>query len=613
VTDDTPAWQLDLGANIAGNGVQFRVWAPNARQVEVQIEAEGKPSRHTLMPEPNGYHVGTAPGIGAGARYRYVLDGGTPLPDPCSRSQPDGPHGASEVIDPNAYAWQDREWAGLRPDGLTIYELHVGTFTPEGTFDAAIARLPDLRDLGIGAIEVMPVAEFPGRRNWGYDGVDLYAPYSGYGGPEGLRRFVNAAHQHGLGVLLDVVYNHFGPDGNYLRTYADAYFTDRHSTPWGEAINYDGPHSEPVRHFVLQNVRYWLHEYHLDGLRLDATHAIVDDSPRHLLSEIAEAVHSVPGRSAVVIAEDHRNLVQQIRPASTGGLGLDGVWADDFHHALRTYLTGEREAYYANYTGQLADVGATIEGGFLFQGQKRPATGELRGTKVTDEPARAFVYCSENHDQVGNRALGERLAHLIDRQRYLVASAVLLFVPETVMLFQGQEFAASAPFQFFTDHHPDLGKLVTEGRRKEFAGFAAFADPERRKQIPDPQAESTFTRCILDWNERETNAEVLALYRALLHLRRADPVLRHQERAQTRARALTPDVLAIRRWHADQERLLLANFGDVSVSVDGSGLKQLGLREADGWRQVLATPNAENTSDGSLLTVPARAARLLAR
>src|SRR5215212_10418733 len=507
MTPNTPTpGQLDLGANVVEGGTRFRVWAPNARRVEVVLERPSGEERHALTRDDDGYHEGVVTGARAGDRYRYALDGGQPFPDPASRSQPEGPHGASEIVDPGGYRWQDAGWKGLGPDGLVIYELHVGTFTPEGTFDAVLPRLADLKALGVTAIEIMPVAEFPGRRNWGYDGVDLYAPSSAYGGPEGLRRLVDAAPAIGLGVLLDAVYNHFGPDGNYLRVYAGAYFTDRHTTPWGDAINYDGPESEHVRHFVLQNVGYWLHEYHLDGLRLDATHAIADTSERHLLSEIAAIVHGLPDRRAVVIAEDHRNLVDQIKPAELGGLGLDGVWADDFHHALRTYLTGDREAYYANYTGRLEDVATAIEQSFLFQGQKRPATGELRGTRVTDEPARAFVFCTENHDQVGNRAMGERLAHLIDRERYLVASAVLLLAPETIMLFQGQEFAASSPFQFFTEHNPELGRLVTEGRRKEFAGFASFADPKRRAQIPDPQAESTFRRSALDWRERERHA-----------------------------------------------------------------------------------------------------------
>jgi maltooligosyltrehalose trehalohydrolase len=610
------SWRLDLGANVVDGGVRFRVWAPDAARVDVEIERQDERERTALARDEDGYHAGRVTGAKAGDRYRYVLDNGQAFPDPASRSQPDGPHGASQIVDPGVFRWADDDWPGVGPDGLAIYELHVGTFTPGGTFDSAAAQLGYLKSLGVSAVELMPLAEFPGHRNWGYDGVNLYAPSSAYGGPEGLRRFVDAAHRLGIGVLLDAVYNHFGPDGNYLRAYATDYFTDRYSTPWGDAINYDGPESEHVRRFVLENVRYLLDEYHLDGFRLDATHAIVDTSPRHLLAEIADIVHGLPNRRAVVIAEDHRNLVQQIRPAEQGGLGLDGVWADDFHHALRTYLTGEREAYYANYTGRLEDVATTIEQGFLFQGQRRPATGELRGTKVTNEPARAFVYCSENHDQVGNRALGERLAHLIDRDRYLVASAVLLFVPETVLLFQGQEFAASSPFQFFTEFNPELGQLVTEGRRKEFAGFAAFADPARREMIPDPQAESTFRRSVLDWAEVETNGEVLDLYQTLLLLRRDDPVLRHQDRASTRARALTDDLLAIRRWLDGADRLLLANFGDVAARLTADGAKSLGINVGAAWNLIYATPNVSpSTSLASIdgLIVPAQSALLLAR
>jgi maltooligosyltrehalose trehalohydrolase len=603
-------WRLDLGANVVEGGVQFRVWAPNARLVEVVLQGEaGAQRRQALTPDDDGYHDGLVEGVRAGDCYRYSLDDGPLFPDPCSRSQPDGPHGASEIVDPGAYRWHDHGWPGLGPDGLAIYELHIGTFTPDGTFDAAIGRLADLTSLGVTAIEIMPVAEFPGRRGWGYDGVDLYAPYSAYGGPEGLRRLVDAAHGLGLGVLLDVVYNHFGPDGNYLRVYADDYFTDRHHTPWGDAVNYDGPNSGNVRHFVLQNVRYWLHEYHLDGFRLDATHAIVDTSARHLLAEIAQVVHSLPDRRAVVFAEDHRNLVEQIRPPKQGGLGLDGVWADDFHHALRTYLVDQREGYFANYAGSLEDVATAIEQGFLFQGQRRPASGEIRGTKVTDEPARAFLFCSENHDQVGNRALGERLAHLVDRERYLVASAVLLLVPETVLLFQGQEFAASAPFLYFTDHNPELGRLVTEGRRKEFAGFSAFADPARREQIPDPQAESTFRRSVLDWAERERHTDVLNLYQTLLALRRDDSALRHQDRQRTRAYALTPDALAIRRWHGDSERLLLANFGDSALKVETSTLAHLGLANLQGWPVLYATRDVAFHGD----TLAPRSAVLIGR
>jgi maltooligosyltrehalose trehalohydrolase len=394
---------------------------------------------------------------------------------------------------------------------------------------------------------------------------------------------VDAAHEAGLGVLLDVVYNHFGPDGNYLRAFSDDYFTDRYSTPWGEAINYDGPHSRYVRQLVLQNVDYWLEEYHLDGLRLDATHAIYDASPRHLLAEIASVAHERP-RAAIVFAEDHRNQVRLIDPPARGGYGLDGVWADDFHHALRTFLVDEREGYYGEFSGRLEDLARTIEGGFLYQGQLRPKSGKARGTRVSDQPGYSFVFCSENHDQVGNRALGERLNHLIDRERYLLASAALLLSPETVLLFQGQEFASSSPFLYFTDHNPELGKLVTAGRREEFKGFSAFNDPARRETIPDPQAEETFQRSKLNFGERERNGEVYAAYRELIALRREDLVLRRGDRQATRARALSEAVLAIQRWAGEEQRLVLLNFGVSEFRVDLAGVSGV----AGSWELVWA-------------------------
>jgi maltooligosyltrehalose trehalohydrolase len=452
----------------------------------------------------------------------------------------------------------------------------------------------------------MPIAEFPGRWNWGYDGVDLYAPSSVYGGPAGLKRLVDAAHRVGLGVLLDVVYNHFGPDGNYLRAYSDDYFTDRYQTPWGEAVNYDGPNSRWVRHFVVENARYWLDEYHLDGLRLDATHAIFDATPRHVLAEIAEVAHSRT-RPAIVFAEDHRNEVRLFNPPDRGGFGLDGVWADDFHHALRTYLVLEREGYFRSFSGRLEDLARTVARGFLFQGQPQPSNGKPRGTKVTDEPARAFVYCTENHDQVGNRARGERLSHLIDRPRYLLASAALLLSPETALIFQGQEFASSSPFLYFTDHNPELGKLVTEGRRNEFKGFSAFADPARREEIPDPQAESTYQRSRLDLSERQQHAEVYDAYRALLRLRRTDPVLRSASRQTTRAVTVGQDLLAIHRWSDGEHRLALLNFGDADVQLDPADLTAVPQTY---WQPLWSTEEKAERREDSW-RVPARSAVLL--
>jgi maltooligosyltrehalose trehalohydrolase len=437
------------------------------------------------------------------------------------------------------------------------------------------------------------VAEFPGGRNWGYDGVDLFAPAHVYGGPDGLQRFIDAAHQHGLGVILDVVYNHLGPDGNYLRHFSPDYFTDRHQTPWGDAINYDGPHSRWVRKLVIDNACYWLRQFHADGLRLDATHAIVDTSPRHILAELSQAARAATQRSVVLIAETSENDVRYLQPVEQGGFGLDAVWADDFHHTLRRYLAGDHEGYYARYAGTLDEVAHCIEHAWL------------RGTDAHARPAWQFVYVLQNHDQVGNRALGDRLHHRLDLDRYRAASTLLLFLPYTPMLFAGQEFASSSPFQYFTDHNPELGKLVTAGRRKEFRAFSAFADPAAREKIPDPQAESTFVRSKLETREAlaSPGRELVELYQALLHLRRTDPVLHDQARERMQARALDQHTLAVRRWQDRQERLLLVNFGDTSRPVSEFG---------SNW-QLLLESAAGTLVESAGITLPPRSATILAR
>jgi maltooligosyltrehalose trehalohydrolase len=530
-----------------------------------------------------------------------------------------GPHGASEVVDPEAFAWTDAAWPGLTREGLVLYELHVGTFTPQGTFDGVIERLPYLRELGVTAIELMPVATFPGARGWGYDGVDLFAPIQGYGGPEGLRRLVDAAHGLGLGVLLDVVYNHLGPDGNYLRTFSPDYFTERHQTPWGDALNFDGPNSHRVREFVVSNAWRWIREFHVDGLRLDAVHQIHDSSPWHILADLtARARAAAHPRGVVVIAESETNDVTLLRSPLEDGYGLDGVWADDFHHVVRVLLTGEREGYYAAYQGLTHEIATAINEGFIYQGQHSPHTGAPRGTRVTDEPATAFVFCIENHDQVGNRALGERLNALVSPAAYRVASALLLLVPETPLLFMGQEFAASTPFLFFTDHESELGRRVTEGRRAEFAAFTAFADPEVREQIPDPQAAETFLRSKLDWSEVERNADTLALYRNLLALRREDPVLAVQDRATTLATAVSPSVVTVHRWGGAGHRLLLANFGGETDVALEDVLAPHAAR--DGWRlrwqsnaRGYGGDGAEPPVTDGTVRVPSVTAALLAR
>jgi maltooligosyltrehalose trehalohydrolase len=588
-----------LGTTTTSDGVRFRVWAPDHTRVEVQL---GDGRRQALTRGDDGVFAGRLEGLTAGARYGYVLDGEGPFPDPYSRSQPDGVHGLSEVVDPAHFAWHDASWPGLRIQGVVIYQCHVGAFTPRGTFDSLIEQLPRLKDLGVTAIEPLPVAEFPGTRNWGYDGVDLFAPSHVYGGPQALKRMVDAAHQHGLGVIMDVVYNHLGPDGNYLRQFSPDYFTDRYHTPWGDAINYDGPRSQWVRRFVIDNARYWIDEYHVDGLRLDATHAIYDHSRPHILQELSESVRKAARKPVVLIAETSENAVRYLQPASQGGFGMDAVWADDFHHTMRRYLAGDHEGYFGDFEGTLSEVARCAHQGWLYEGQVSHHAEHARGTPARDQPAWQFVYVLQNHDQVGNRAFGERLHHQIDLDRYRVASAVLLFLPFTPMLFMGQEFAASTPFQYFTDHNPELGKLVTEGRRREFQAFSAFADPAVRERIPDPQAESTFenSNLRLDEAEQSPGREMVELYRALLKLRREDPVLADQERQCMAAEAVSEHVLVVRRWRDAEQRVLVANFGDQPVQAPR------------GCQQVLLETSEPAIRDPRTATVPARSAVIFA-
>ena len=584
-----------MGANVTGGGVRFRVWAPAAHSVDVVLTDLG--SRWPLTRQPDGVWSGVVAEARVGVRYRFRLNNDAERPDPYSRSQPEGVHGPSEVVDPADFVWHDAGWPGLKIQGLVIYQTHVGTATPVGTLDALIEDLPRLRALGVGGVQLLPLEEFPGARNWGYDGVDLFAVSHVYGGPPALKRFVDAAHAEGLGVILDVIYNHFGPDGNYLRDYASEYFTDRYHTPWGDAINYANAW---VRKLVLDNAPFWFHEYHVDGLRLDATHAIFDRSEPHILAEVTRTVRTSVEQPVVLIAETGENDVRYLRPVDEGGFDFDAVYADDFHHSLRRYLAGDREGYYADYTGTLEEVARCIDQGWLYEGQASPR-GHARGTPARDRPPWQFLYVIQNHDQIGNRAFGERLNHQVDRERYAAASALLLFLPFTPMLFMGQEFGASTPFQFFTDHNPELGKLVTEGRRKEFAAFSAFADPASRDRIPDPQAESTFLNSKLQLEEAAASpdgARLVEWYTSLLRLRRSDPVLADQARERTEARALSRDVLAVRRWRGNDERLLLVNFADTHFSTDAFGTR---------WRVLVGS--AANAG----VSAPARSGVIFAR
>lgn len=539
-----------FGALPGDGGVLFRVWAPAHHNLDVVIEtADGRTIAQPMSRSRDAVFSADVPGVRAGDRYRYRTDRGL-FPDPASRFQPDGVHGPSEIIDFRLRREENTGWRGLPREDLIIYELHIGTFTPEGTFDAARRRLPDLKELGVTAIELMPVADFPGERNWGYDGVSLFAPARCYGRPEDLRALIDAAHRLGLAVLLDVVYNHLGPEGNYLGIYTDHFTAKRPDTPWGATHNYDGEHSEHVREFVIQNAIHWIRDYGFDGLRLDATHVIFDDGPRHILAELSERVKAaVPNRHVVLIAEDHRNLNHMLTPPAAGGWGLDGVWADGFHHHTRRMLAGDREGYFQDFSGTTEDLVATIEKGWFFCGEHSTFYNEPIGTDPSMVEYPQFIYCLQNHDQVGNRAFGERLHHQIDLAAYRAATAMLLLGPATPLLFMGQEWAASTPFLYFTHHSPDLGKLVTEGRRKEFSYFAAFSDPAVRETIPDPQAASTFHRSKLIWDEREAepHASVLRLYRTLLKLRRTEPALRSRARDDFRVHALDDGVLWFER------------------------------------------------------------------
>ena len=546
-----------LGAHmLAGGGVRFAVWAPDRESVRLIWDDRETP----LSRQDDGVWAATLEQAGPGIRYEYKLDNDGPFPDPYARSLPEGVHGRSEVVDPRAFAWTDATWRGLTRDHLVIYEIHVGTFTAEGTFDGVIGQLEELAGLGVTAIELMPISSFPGNRNWGYDGVGHYAPDADYGGPEGLRRLVDAAHAAGIGVILDVVYNHLGPDGNYLRAYAADYFTDRHATPWGEALNYDGRGSQFVREWAIGNAIQWIDEYHIDGLRLDATAEIHDDSADHLLAELARRTRAATTRGIVLIAEDNRNDAKLVRSPVHGGYGLDAIWADDFHHAIRTLLTDANEGYYRDYSGAIVEVVRTIQHGLLYRGQMSINRKAPRGKPTGRAPAEAFIYCIENHDQVGNRAQGERLSHLTSAESYRAASGLLLLVPETPLIFMGQEFASSSPFLYFTDHHEELGRLVTEGRRSEFAHFSSFASETAK--VPDPQAVGSYQRSKLNFDERQTNAGVYALYREFLALRRKDTVLSRANRDNVRATIVNRTTATIVLHLGASWRLIVVHFGN---------------------------------------------------
>ncbi|HUJ14785.1 MAG TPA: malto-oligosyltrehalose trehalohydrolase [Thermoanaerobaculia bacterium] len=525
---------------------EFRVWAPNRSEVAVRIGSQ----RFPMTKNSTGYHE-TILDAPAGSRYKFLLDG-IERPDPASRFQPDGVHGTSEVVDPD-FEWHDASWKNIALEDFVIYELHVGTFTAEGTFDAVIPRLDALKELGITAVELMPVGQFPGDRNWGYDGTYVYAPQNSYGGPHALKRLVDAAHQRGLAMILDVVYNHLGPEGNYLRDFAP-YFTARYKTAWGDALNFDGPHSDDVREFFVQNARMWVEEFHFDALRVDAVHAIVDHSAQPFLGDLTTAVHAF-ARKAYVIAESDLNDPRVITPKEQSGLGFDSQWSDDFHHSLHALLTGETSGYYASYGG-VSDLARAIRTGYLYTGQYSPYRRRRYGAEPQTSNGAQFVVSAQNHDQVGNRMNGDRLSTLIPREKLKLAAAAIILSPFLPMLFMGEEYGETAPFQYFTSHSdPQLIEAVRKGRREEFEEFAW------QGEAPDPHSVETFQRSKLTRND---DGEMRAFYRELLRLRCENPDLR------------SLDLSRVETTADDERKLLTVRRGGVTLEFN--------FGERAGWR-----------------------------
>ncbi len=545
---------------VSGGGVHFRVWAPERKSVDVETSGSFFP----LEREADGYFSGLMAGAAAGTLYKFRLDGGDSFPDPASLFQPEGPHGFSEVIDSTSFEWHDREWRGAAIPGQILYEMHVGTFTQEGTWAAAIRELKPLRDLGVTVLEVLPVAEFPGQFGWGYDGVHPFATTRLYGRPDEFRRFVDEAHALGLGVILDVVYNHLGPDGNYFKLFSPHYFTAKHETDWGEAINFYTEHSGPVREFFLSNARYWIEEFHLDGLRLDATQSIYDESKDHIIGAIVREVRRAAGkRSTILIGENEPQHEELIRPLDQGGHGLDALWNDDLHHSAMVRLTGRNEAYYTDYLGQPQEFISAAKYGFLYQGQWYKWQHQRRGTLAFDRPPQAFVTFIQNHDQLANSARGQRAHELTSPGLYKSITALLLLMPGTPMLFQGQEFAASSPFLYFADHKPEMAALVKDGRRRFLAQFRSLAMPEMRNSFADPADPETFRRSKLDHSERERHREIWTLHRDLLRLRRQEPALAAQKLRGLDGAVLSSEALVLRFFGEKRpdDRLLVVNFG----------------------------------------------------
>ncbi len=583
--------EITLGSVYLGGGrSRFKVWAPLVRRVEVRLLS---PRDQTVgLEEREGYHQAVLEGVEPGSLYRYRLDGSKERPDPVSRFQPEGVHGPSQVVNTN-FLWQDADWFGLPLRDYVLYELHVGVFTREATFAAVIPHLDDLKELGITAVEIMPVAQFPGARNWGYDGVYPFAVQNSYGGPEGLKRLVNECHKRGLAVVLDVVYNHLGPEGNYLADFGP-YFTDRYRTPWGHAVNFDGPENREVRRFFIENALYWISEFHVDALRLDAVHAILDFSARPFLQELAENVHEEAeklNRRVHLIAESDLNDNRLLRSPDVGGYGLDGQWSDDFHHSLHTLLTGENSGYYLDF-GRVKDLKAALARGFVYDGKFSSFRRRPHGNSSRDIPGTRLVICAQNHDQVGNRFLGERLTGLIPFEGLKLAAGVIFLSPYIPLLFMGEEYGEPAPFPYFISHgDPDLVAAVRKGRKEEFAGFHWKGEP------PDPQAEATFEKAKLrqGLKREEPHRSLYAFYRHLVNLRKTHPILMRMSKENQELNIWEDrKILIQRRWEGKEELLTVYHFGRTAATVD------FPIREGE-WIKILDSADEKWKGPGSAL------------
>ena len=588
---EMPVDVVGLGAAYLGNqNCLFRVWAPNVGAVSVRL-LEGD----RIVPidkNERGYHEATLKGVAAGARYLYQLGPDKERPDPASRFQPEGIHGPSQVVD-NNFRWDEKDWAGLPLKDYIIYELHVGTFTPAGTFDAVIPYLEYLIQLGVTAIELMPVAQFPGGRNWGYDGAFPFAVQNSYGGPQGLKRLINACHRRGLAVILDVVYNHLGPEGNYFADFGP-YFTDRYKTPWGPALNFDGPFSDDVRHYFIQNALYWITEFHIDALRLDAVHAILDHSPFPFVEELAIETHQAAerlGRRVFLIAESADNDARLVRPPELGGYGLDALWNDDFHHCLHTLITRERTGYYEDY-GEFSQLVKAYGEGFAYSGEYSRFRRRRHGSVSRDIPAERFVVFAQNHDQVGNRMLGDRLSQVVSLEELKLAAGLVLLSPFIPLLFMGEEYAETTPFPYFISHSDtDLVEAVRRGRRDEFAAFGW------QGEVPDPQDARTFLRAKLNHELRNADEHLVLLkfYRELIGLRKKLSALRPVDKRSVEVLGFDKEqVMVVHRWYEGEQALLIANLAAQQASVPV-------LIPPGHWRKVVDSADETWRGKGSLL------------